>query len=170
MNIVIHAKYSGLLITDPEKFKLNVTRGVNAALVQGAAYALSEIQKATPVGATANLRRGWRMDVKGNPDSGNMVEVTVTNPTQYLGTVELGRKAGPVSKEGVLSLQLWVQRKLGIGDVKKSLSIAYAIAANKKKKATPGQAFVQKTVDRVVPEVVSKVIGPAVQKALEELS
>ena len=169
MDIVIHATYSGIFIKDFPKFQVGVTRAVNLSLVQGGNYLLAELQKATPVGATGNLRKQWKISIKGNPNEGKLIEVNISNDAQYLGSVEMGRRAGPVSKQGIIGLQLWVQRKLGIGDDKKSLSIAYAIAQVKKKKATPGQEFVKKTVDRVIPEVVDKVIGPAAQRGIDEV-
>lgn len=128
---------------------------------------MAELQKATPVGVTGYMRRSWKMTVSGDPNSGNMIEVTISNPAQYIGVVELGRRASPVSKEGVKSLQLWVKRKLGVTDEAKSLGVAYAIAKYKKKHDTPGQEFVQKTVDRVVPRVVKEIIEPAVDSAIE---
>lgn len=100
----------------------------------------------------------------------NLVEVEVKNITDYLDTVNSGRKAAPISRDGMKSLLLWVQRKLRITDYKKAISISFAIAKTKKKKDTKGQRFVEETLDNSLPIATEKILIPGIQEAIEDAS
>lgn len=152
--IKIVAHKSGLYITNASEFDRRLTERVNHLLIQAGLYAQAELQRATPVGATGNMRRAWTMEVKYEETSmGRLARIEVHNPTLYLEPTESGRKAAPISKTGMKSLELWVSRKIGaaMGQAK---SIAYAIARKKAMYPTPGQHFIEKTLESVIPRII----------------
>ncbi len=167
MDIFVSSDFNGLLVNNPEKFKRIVSKSVNEALVKGGNFMLAALKRATPVGATGALRLSWVMDIVGNPNQGKMIEINIYSPSKYLRVVDQGRKAGPVSREGIKSLQLWVKRKLGVTGEAKSLGIAFAIAQKKKTQDTPGQFFVQRTIDQNMDIVVDMIIEPSLRDSIE---
>lgn len=169
MEISIKFDKSGSLLTNPMKFERNASAGINKSLINSGNYILGELQKNTPVGATGILRKNWYME-SSHIGINNLVEVEVKNITDYLDTVNSGRKAAPISRDGMKSLLLWVQRKLRITDYKKAISISFAIAKTKKKKDTKGQRFVEETLDNSLPIATEKILIPGIQEAIEDAS
>lgn len=169
MDFTVDVNYNSLMFSDPEEFSRQVSSAVNESVIQGGYYLMGELMRNTPVGATANMRRNWKLSVSGDPNSGKMIEVEVSNDTPYLKSVNDGRKAGPISAIGMKSLQLWVKRKLSVSGDKESMSVAYKIAAKKKKYDTPGQGFVQKTAERAIPIAVKSIIEPALNQAIDNI-
>lgn len=107
--------------------------------------------KATPVGATGNLRRGWKIDVAGTLEN---PQIIISNPSEYLLPTELGRKSKFVPIE---PLVLWVRRKLGIKPIKKATRVAWAISIWKSKNKTPGQKFVEEAVKVALPRAARQI-------------
>jgi hypothetical protein len=146
----------GLIISAPEHFQKNLLDGLNKEIVLVGQFLMAELMKATPVGATGELRRAWKMDVDYvEAPAGKTALVTIYNPQEYLEPTEKGRIAAPISIEGQKSLLLWVQRKLGLQGAK-AKSVAFLIGRKKRLTATPGQFFVKLTVERCFPVVVMR--------------
>ena len=140
------------------------TRRVIGQQLTGAAFYLEgEMIQATPVGATGVLRASWASEY--DPQQ---MEATVFNNAEHMFPTELGRKAAWVP---IKPLQLWVKRKLGISDEKKSLGVAIAISKHKSENPTEGQHFVQKTYDDAVPVLQKNflnVVGAEIVKSLSQ--
>lgn len=157
MNIQVVFDQQGLLLRSPQKFNEKFTEQFNNILIKSGKYIHAELVKNTPVGATGNLRREWKMDVEYvSSPMGRMVQVNIYNPAVYVEPTEFGRKAAPVSKEGRKSLELWVQRKLG-KTIAEAKPIAFLIARKKALHPTKGQHFVEKTLERVLPLIASRI-------------
>lgn len=169
MEIVAIIEKNGLFIKSPEKFSQNITKEANQGLVKMGLFMQGELMKATPFGVTGNARRAWRTDVTGDSQGrdGKMVEVTVTNPTGYIEVVNWGRAAAPISIEGRKQLCLWVQRKFGV-DEKAAKRISFFIARKKAKSPTPGQFFVEKTIESKLPIAIKEILEPILQKAASD--
>src|ERR1017187_2948229 len=156
MNIDVQVNSTGLILKASGAFQKNLLGELNKQFILSGQFLLAEVQKATPVGASAELRRGWFMDVKMiSTEGGEVAQVTISNPSEYLEPTELGRKASPVSLEGQKSMALWVTRKLGITDPKKVKSVVFLICRKKKVTATKGQFFMRATVEKCIPVVIA---------------
>lgn len=118
-----------------------VRRETWIALVKAASFLQGEISRATPV-YTGQLRGGWQVVY----DEANLVARVVNNVEHALPT-ELGRRAAMPPVEPI---KLWVERKLGLKEPE-SESVAWAIARKKAREFTPGQHFIERTFDSVVP-------------------
>ena len=161
MDIRITVDKHGLLLSSPQKFDEQFMERFNQVLINGGRYLHAELQKNTPVGATGNLRREWKMDVvyvDGFSDGhgGRMVQVNIYNPAVYIEPTEYGRRASPISKEGRKSLELWVTRKLG-KTLAEAKSIAFLIARKKALHPTKGQHFVYRTLGYALPLIAAKI-------------
>lgn len=154
--IKINVEQSGLILTAPDRYQTEVLDKLNGMIIRAGMYLLAELQKNTPVGATGSLRRGWKMDTSYvSVDGGRLVVVNIYNPLGYNEPTNMGRKAAPISQRGRESLRLWVQRKLG-KSLAEAKSIAFLIARKKALFPTPGQKYIEKTLDATLPRIVER--------------
>lgn len=147
----IHTDKKGLEFKNAEK---RVMKVLDSEIQNVSRFVLAEVQKATPVGVTGHLRRAWFMIVR-------KYQVTISNPSVYLNSLELGRPAAPISREGRISLRLWVRRVMGVPEDQAD-HVTFLIARKKSKKPTPGQFFIKKTLNKIWPRIISYFASPAV--------
>lgn len=134
-----------------------VAEKLNKKILESASYIQAELIRNTPVGFTGKLRRDWRLEIEWTTENNvKMVKVTISNPSVYGVVVDEGRRAAPVSKEGRKSLEMWARRKLRVTE-KESKSVAFLIARKKSKFPTKGQNFIKKTLEEVMPRVISSI-------------
>jgi hypothetical protein len=160
----IRLEQHGRVLTDLDGLLNSIKQAVNAELYGGALFLQGRVQRATPVGVTAALRRGWFVDYGPGEN-----QVTLGNPSEYLLATELGRRAAPVP---IAPLELWVRRKLGIPRPQ-SFSVAKAISWKKAHSRTPGKFFVKRAVDQAIPaleRVLLRRVGLALQAQWEQTS
>lgn len=156
LNVVVTK--NGIFFKAPDLYERRTLERVNKVCINGGEYLIGELQKNTPVGATGSMKKAWVMEVEyvNVGKSGKAAQVKIYNPLIYVEPTEYGRKASPVSKEGMVSLRLWVQRKLG-KNIAESKSIAFAIAKKKKLFPTVGQKFIENTLDYALPKVLEMI-------------
>lgn len=139
----VRAIKDGRVITNPNELLADIRKALNSELHQGALYLQGQVQRATPVGVTGALRRGWF--VAELP--GSYGTYVLSNTSEYLLPTEVGRKAAMPPVEPI---ELWVRRKLGIKRPA-SWRAAWAIAIKKSKQATPGQFFARDAINKAIP-------------------
>ena len=103
-------------------FEAIIFEEINAAMHGGLAIFQEQVQGRTPVGVSGDLRKSIMPVVRGTPQ--NLQGELVTSLV-YGEPVERGREPGkwpPID-----AIELWVQRKLGIGP-DESRSVAFLIA------------------------------------------
>ena len=101
------------------------------ALNAGVLHLKGQIQPATPVGVTSHLRQGVQTSITGAATS---LVGRVFDPVAYAMAVEGGSRP---HFPPVAPLQLWVRRKLGIGNEKEARSVAFLIARAISRRGTP---------------------------------
>jgi hypothetical protein len=149
------------------------TAELQSAILAGAAVGLEKVglrgvplvQDHTPVGATGNLFGG--VFAEFHRDGLAMHEVIGVHPPAdvYAAPVETGTRPHFPPPSALL---LWVQKKLGIEDEKKALSVAFAIAKTIAKRGTQGahmfdQAFAQLQLE--APGIMESEIAIAIEGA-----
>lgn len=167
MQISIKFDKSGAMLVNPRVFSNDVSKGVNIAMINAGNFVMGELQKATPVGFSGVMRKNWYLTAS-KLGLNDLVEVEIANDTDYMNAVNIGRKASPINAKGMRSLTLWVQRKLRVADPKKARGIAFAIAKKKAKHDTPGQRFVENTIEEAMPVAITRIIEPGIQKAIDD--
>lgn len=158
----------GKFFSEPHEYRKKFYEGVNSALKKSGEEFKQMLIEATPIGATGVLRKNWSMSI-GRTGVSSLIEIEIENITDYIDPVEYGRKPAPFGAAGIRALRLWVKKKLKIGNPVKAEKVAWAIAQSKKKKPTPGQNFVKKTMEEGMPEVIDRILQPGIQKAIKEL-
>jgi hypothetical protein len=166
MQIGLKFDKKGAMLVNPRAYIEKTSEIINGALKDSGKHIMESLMEATPVGANGAMKKNWIMAVR-KIGINNLVEIELENMTNYLNPVNYGRKASPISRAGMKSLKLWLKVKLKITDPKKIDQVAWAIARTKKKKATPGQKFVENTLEEVMPYVVSNILQPGIQRAME---
>lgn len=101
---------------------------------------IEELRKATPVGATVELREGWQYRVK---DDGYVIY----NSKKYAKAVEKGRKPAPIPVRKPLID--WVWAKLNPSSESQARSMAFGISRNAQKNGIPGQDFAKHTLEEM---------------------
>lgn len=157
--INVSAKITGYYLEHPEKVSSVIDAAIRSGLYAAGMFYVSALTKSTPTGATGIARKNWKIEPR---QTNTFTTVTVFNPIEYLLAIDQGRKAAPVPIE---PLMMWVQKKLGIKNVKKARSVAWAISKKKAKTATPGQHFIQKTID-TSKDKSTKLINSYIKNAL----
>lgn len=117
------------------------------ALNAGVLHLKGQIQPATPVGVTSHLRQGVQTSITGEAVS---LVGRVFDPVAYAMPVESGSRPHfpPVGP-----LQLWVRRKLGIGDEREARSVAFLIARAISRRGTPAVWMFRKAWDANLDQV-----------------
>lgn len=134
--VSVRIEIHGVLLTDPHTLLKKARLILDQELHVAGLFLQGKVQRATPVGVSGTLRKGWFVERQGD---GLYV---LSNPAEYGLAVEKGRKAAYVP---IKPLALWVRRKLGL-PAKKALGVAIAISKKKKLHATPGQHFAEQAV------------------------
>lgn len=138
------ADTSGFFASHPELVLAAMKKGAKNGLLASGLLFSNAFSKVTPTGVTGNARKGWKVEVVDTPDG---CQVIVFNPFEYLAAVDQGRKAAWVNNmPPAESLTRWVQKKLGVANVKAARRIAYAISKKKSQIPTPGQKFIEKAI------------------------
>ncbi len=125
-----------------------VDEEMRQALNASVLHLKGEIMPATPVGVTGSLRAGVQTNIAGEAVS---LVGRVFDAVAYAMPVESGSRP---HFPPIAPLQLWVRRKLGIGDEKEARSVAFLIARAISRRGTPAVRMFQKAFeanrDRVV--------------------
>lgn len=142
-----------------------VHRVVKRQLVAGGLYLEGEVARATPFGVTGKMRRGWQSTYvkRGSQAS----EVLVSNATEYVLPVELGRRPGTFIP--LKPLQLWARRKLG-ADEGRAWGIARKISRKAKRSGIKGQRFAEKTFDESIDVLNRNFLFPVGAQLVKVLS
>ena len=82
------------------------------------------------------------------------LEKTIVYPALYADVIEFGRHPGTMPP--VKPLIKWVQRKLGITNIKKARNVAWAIATEIKKRGLEGIMFLDQSVEQATSELKLK--------------
>jgi ribosomal protein L18 len=155
--IRVEIELKGLFFAKDKKFMRSILNDLNKKIITSAKFLESELIRNTPVGVTGKLRRDWKTEIEWSTENEvKMVKVTISNPSVYAQVVDEGRRAAPVSKEGRKSLELWAMRKLKVTE-KESKTVAFLIARKKANQPTKGKNFVRKTLDDVLPKIISDI-------------
>lgn len=98
----------------------------------------------TPVGVfgEAGLRGSIHGEVIGVPGR----QAVIGHSCVYGDIIELGRRPGPISKVGRQSIELWVQRKLGIS-AQEAPRVAFLVARKIAKRGFAGAHMFQRALD-----------------------
>ncbi len=114
-----------------------VDEEMRQALNAGVLHLKGQIQPATPVGVTGNLRGGVQTSVTGEAVS---LVGRVFDAVSYALPVEGGSRP---HFPPVAPLQLWVRRKLGITDEREARSVAFLICRAISRRGTPAVRMFQ---------------------------
>lgn len=121
--------------------KAAVNKGIGAAALRGRALLTGK----TPTGATSAMRAAWKVrnarGANGQFASGYVIE----NSAPYAGIVELGARPHKVSPQGILAIQFWAQRKLGM-DAREANALAHGVAHKLATEGQKGTYYVEKSL------------------------
>lgn len=109
-------------LLDPASAEPAVRHAINTALRGAGEFVAAEVARATPVGVTGILRRGWAVDHRPG-----QLMVRVVNIMEYGPVLEGGRRAG-ARWPPVFAIQLWVRRVLGVSEPKENARVAYLVS------------------------------------------
>lgn len=148
-------------VMDPSKVD-RVCDGVYRQQLTGAGlFIQGEVQRNTPFGVTGAMQKAWFTEYHEDEQ-----QAVVSNPSEYILAVELGRKAAPVPIEPI---RLWARRKLQLSE-RAAARAAFFIARKKRRQATPGQFFARDAFEGSIQTVNDMFLQPIGAELVKGLS
>lgn len=157
-------QYAAFLQTAPAIARQEMKTSMTEALL----LLEREIKDDTPVGVGGGggLRGSITHDLRGV--TLDDLQGRVFSPLKYALPVEHGTKPHWVGREGMKSLQDWVERKLGVSP-DESESVAYLVARKIARKGTKGAHMFENNLSEHARQVVG-ILGAAVERIIAQLS